>query len=91
MWFEIHDVTSAQPGQEAVVLLVFGICNLQKRLLCLFEFLRCSRGKPEVPVEVVIVDEVWLDGSQIHQYIIELLLNEEALGHALPTWDGITL
>jgi hypothetical protein len=72
-------------------LLVFLILNLQKSFFRFFEFFCRSRGQAKVPVEVIIVDEVWSDRSEIDQDIIELLKNEEALGHALSTWDCIAL
>ena len=37
------------------------------------------------------MDEVGSDGLQVDEHIVELLQDEEATGHALTTWDGITL
>ena len=37
------------------------------------------------------MDEVGSDGLQVDEHIIELLQDEEATGHALTTWNSITL
>ena len=70
---------------------MFFIMDLEESLFSFFELFCGSRSETEVPVEIVIVDEVWSNRFKIHQYIIELLKNEEALGHALSSWNGITL
>jgi hypothetical protein len=36
------------------------------------------------------VDEVWSNGLQVDENIIELLQNEEATGHALSTRNSVT-
>jgi hypothetical protein len=60
-------------------------------LFCFFELLGRGTSQTEVPIEVVIIDEVGLYGLQINQYIVKLLQNEEALSHALSAWNGVTL
>ena len=72
-------------------MLVFFILDLEESFLSFLELLCRSRSKTKVPVEVIIIDEVWSDGFQIYEYIIELLQDEKALCHALTTWDSITL
>jgi putative heme degradation protein len=48
-------------------------------------------GLTIVKVEGVIVVVVGLDAVQIQEDIIELLEEEEACGHALPSGDRVTL
>lgn len=50
-----------------------------------------SKSNTEVPVEIIIVEEVTLDGLEIDKDIVKLLENEEATGHALSSRDGVTL
>lgn len=89
MRLEVHNVAPAQPRQVAVVLFVLVVLDLQQGLFSFFEFLRGGRGQTEVPVEVVVIDEVRSDRFEINQYIIELFQNEEALSHALSAGNGV--
>jgi hypothetical protein len=72
-------------------LLILLVSTLKKGLFGFFEFFSSCRGNTKVPVEVIVVDEVWSDGFEVHKHIIKLLEDEEALSHALPSWNGITL
>ena len=67
------------------------VLDLEQGLLSLLELLGAGGGDTEVPVEVIVIDEVWPNGLEVHEHIIELLEDEEALSHALSTWDGVTL
>lgn len=89
MWLEVHDVASAEPGEIAVVLLIFVVLNLKQGFFGFFEFFRGGRGETKVPVEIVIIDEIWSDRFQVDKYIVELFQNEEALSHALTAGNGI--
>ena len=70
---------------------VFVVLDLEQGFFGFFELFGGCGGESKVPVEVIIVDEVWSDGFQVYEHIIKLLENEEALGHALTSWDGIAL
>ena len=85
----VHDVASAKPRQVAIFLLVFLVLNLQEAFFCVFEFSRCCRCDSEIPIEIVVIDEVRTDTLQVDKHIIELLENEKARGHALTTWDSV--
>ena len=37
------------------------------------------------------MDEVWANGLQVNEHIVELLQDEEAAGHALTSWNRIAL
>lgn len=91
MWLEIHDVTSAEPWKITIVLFIFFICNLKQCLFCFFEFFGWCWGKSKVPVKVVIINEIWSNRLKIDQGIIKLFQNKETLGHALSSWNSITL
>lgn len=67
------------------------ILDLEKGFLGLFEFFCRSRGETEVPIEIIVIDEVWPDRFKINQNIIKLLKNKEALGHALSSWNSVAL
>mmetsp|Transcript_77425 Transcript_77425/g.185562 ORF Transcript_77425/g.185562 Transcript_77425/m.185562 type:complete len:346 (-) Transcript_77425:422-1459(-) len=86
-----HDVAPGQPAQIAELRPVLLVLNLQKRILCFPVIPRGSTGQAIVPIEVIIVAEIGLDGLQINQHILELPQKEEAGGHALSTWDGVAL
>lgn len=90
MWLEVHDIATAEPGDVAVILPVLCVLYSQKRLLSLSEFLGMGQGDAKVPIEVVIIVEVLPDRFEVHQCVIELLEDEEALGHALSTGNGVT-
>jgi hypothetical protein len=78
VWLLVHDVASAQPRQVAVVLFAFWILNLEESILCIFVVSCGSRSDSEVPIEIIIVDEVWPYASQINKHIVELLQDEKA-------------
>jgi len=88
---EVHDVAAAQPRQIGVVLFVFFINDLQEGLLGGLEVSRGARTEPEVPQEVVVVQEVRLDRVEVHVHVVELLEQEETRGHALPSGDRVAL
>lgn len=48
-------------------------------------------GNTQIPVKIVIHSKVFVDGSEIHQHIVELFEKEEALSHALSPWDSVAL
>ena len=87
----VHDIAAAQPGEIAVVLLVAVVLDLEEALFSLFVLPGGSRSDTVVPVEVIVVDKVGSDRLKVDQNIVELLQNEETTGHALTTWDCITL
>ncbi len=91
MWFEVHYVASTQPRKIAVVLLVFVVLDLKKSLLSFFELFGRCRSETEIPVEVIIVDEVWPDRLEVDEDIIELFEDEEALSHTLSSRNSVTL
>ena len=74
----IHDVASAEPAQIDVLVLVLIVLDLKEALFGFFVFASRGRGDTEVPVEVIIVEEVGSDRFEIDEDIIELLQDEEA-------------
>mmetsp|Transcript_15480 Transcript_15480/g.46477 ORF Transcript_15480/g.46477 Transcript_15480/m.46477 type:complete len:259 (+) Transcript_15480:434-1210(+) len=86
-----HDVAPREPAQVAELRAVLLVLNLQQSLLGLLVVRGRRAGNTVVPVEVVIVGEVRLDGLEVHEHILELAQEEEAGGHALPSRDGVAL
>jgi len=65
--------------------------DLEESLFSFFEFFGGSRSKTKVPVEIIVIDEIWSNGFKIYQHIIELFQDKEALSHALSSWNSIAL
>jgi hypothetical protein len=64
---------------------------LKEQLFGFFVFFSTGRCYTKVPSKVIIIEEVGLNGTKVNQSIIKLLQNDEALGHALSSWDGVAL
>mmetsp|Transcript_34611 Transcript_34611/g.87565 ORF Transcript_34611/g.87565 Transcript_34611/m.87565 type:complete len:572 (-) Transcript_34611:381-2096(-) len=87
----VHDVAARQVRKIAVLGAVLFVLDERQRLLRLPVLAARGLGDAVVPVEVVVVGEVGLDGLQEHQHVLELLEQEEARRHALAAGDGVAL
>jgi hypothetical protein len=87
----VHYVASAQPAQIDIVLFVLLILDLEEALFCILIVSSCSGCHSEVPVKVIIVQEVGSNGFEIDKHIIKLLQDKEARSHALSPWDCVAL
>ena len=66
MRFFVHDISAAQPAQITVLALKLFALYLQKAFLSILVF-SCSCARyTEVPVEVVVIQEVWSNRFQIN-------------------------
>jgi hypothetical protein len=87
----VHNVRTAQPRKEAILLLVLVVLATLETLLSVFVLAGCRAGYTVVPVEVIVVDEVGSDGLEVDKHVVELLQDEEARCHALTSGDGVAL
>mmetsp|Transcript_89414 Transcript_89414/g.248345 ORF Transcript_89414/g.248345 Transcript_89414/m.248345 type:complete len:283 (-) Transcript_89414:957-1805(-) len=87
----VHDVTPGQPTEVTELCPVLLVLDLQQRLLGLLVVARRGASDAVVPVEIVVVREVRFDRFEVHKHVLELPQQEEAGGHALPAWNGVTL
>mmetsp|Transcript_38089 Transcript_38089/g.84857 ORF Transcript_38089/g.84857 Transcript_38089/m.84857 type:complete len:522 (-) Transcript_38089:342-1907(-) len=87
----VHDVAACQPAAIAVLGAVLFVLDGRQRLLSLLVLAHCRVADAVVPVEVVVIWEVALDGLQEDQHVVKLLEQEEARGHALAAGDGVAL
>eukprot|EP00968_Pinguiococcus_pyrenoidosus_P016808 scaffold1638_cov258-Pinguiococcus_pyrenoidosus.AAC.32 len=85
----VHDVAPRQPGDEHEALLVALVVDQQQRLLGRFVVPPRGQRDAVVPVEVVVVVHVRLDAVEVDVHVVELLEQEEARRHALPTGNGV--
>ena len=91
MRLKIHDVASAQPGDVAVILFVLLVLDLKQRFLCILELFCVCGCNAEIPGEIIVINEIRPNTSQINKHIIKLLQDKEALSHTLTARNGVTL
>lgn len=85
----VHDVTTRQPGNVHVFVLVRLVVNQQQRFLRRFVIARRGQRDAMVEIEIVVVVHVRLDGIQIHVDVFEILHEEMKRRHALSTGNGV--
>lgn len=91
MWFLVHDIDAAKPGQVAIFLFVFLALNLQETFFCIIVFTSGCRRDTKVPVEVIIINEIRSDTLEVNEDIIKLFQDKECRSHALAPWNCIAL
>mmetsp|Transcript_42623 Transcript_42623/g.90789 ORF Transcript_42623/g.90789 Transcript_42623/m.90789 type:complete len:271 (+) Transcript_42623:75-887(+) len=86
-----HDIAPRQPTEVAEFSTVLLVLDLQQPLLGLLVVPGGRACNPVVPIKVIVIREVRLDGLQVHEHVIELFQQEEAGSHALSPRNGIAL